>query len=298
MIKKYNCTYRKFTQSLVIAMGVSAGSAFAASYTDPEVWTNVYGSKTDIDSIDNIRGVGLVVGLDAKFDSDFILGAALSVGESEVDDSDVMAGTKTDFNTDTYQAIVYALTSLSNNTILKTTGTLGWSDNNSKRSVSGNNAKANFDAWFANVNAQIGRNYTVSDDVVMTPSLDVNFSYLSTESYDENGSPLLATHMSERSDDALSLGGKIKMQYKLLSVRLGTSYDVLSHHDSVQSRIIASGSQFTTNGAQLNEGFVFNGGIGINSPDSGALSGSLDYDFINGQDADSQTISATIKYKF
>lgn len=299
MSKKNNRIYRWVIQSLLIAVSVSVSHAFAASYTNPEVWANVYGSKTDIDNIDNIRGVGVVIGLDARFETDFILGAALAIGSSEVDDNDAMAGTTTDFDTDTYQAIIYALTSLSNDAILKTTGTLGLSDNQSKRSVAGDKAHADFDAWFANINAQIARNYKMSDDVVLTPSIDVNFNYLNTESYSEDGSPLLAMHTSERSDDALSLGGKVKMQYKLLAVRLGTSYEVLSHHDSVQSSVIASGSQFTTNGAQLNEGFVLNGGIGINSPDNGgALSGSLDYDFINGQDADSQTISATVKYKF
>lgn len=297
MIKGNNYIYR-WTQLMVILLGMSAGSAVGSSYINPQAWVNVYGSKTDIKNIDDINGVGVVMGLDAEFGSDLIMGAAFSIGESEVDDTNVVAGTKTDIETNTYQAIIYGLKTLDSNLMLRTTGTLGWSDNDSDRSVGGGKASADFNAWFANLHTQLGRSYTVGDEVVLTPSFDANYNYLSTESYEESGSPLVAVKMGERDDESLILGAKLKTQYDLLTARLGIGYEVLSNRSSVQSTVISSGTQFTTNGAGLNEGFVFNGGVGIRVFDSETTSGHLDYDFINGDDADTQMISASMTYKF
>lgn len=298
MTKENKYIYRWVTQLMGIVLGMCAGSVSGASYTNPEVWVNAYGSKTDIRNIDDINGVGVVMGVDAEFSANLIMGAAFSIGESEVDDTDVVAGTKTDIETDTYQAIIYGLKTLNNNLTLRTTGTLGWSDNDSKRSVGGGKAKADFNAWFANLHTQLGRSYTVNDKVVLTPSLDANYNYLSTESYDEHGSPLVAVHVGERDDESLILGTKLKVQYELVTVRVGVGYEVLSNRSSVQSTVISSGNQFTTDGAGLNEGFVFNGGIGVRVFSNETTYGHLDYDFINGDDADTQMISASLTHKF
>lgn len=291
---------KKNAHSLIVCLlgGMMSASAVAVDYEDPQTWMDVYGSKTDMNDIDDIRGRGFVMGVDAKFAPNLVLGSAFSVSENKVDDTDVVGGTRTDLESHTYQGILYALKTLNRNTFLKATGVLGLSENDSERAIAGNQAHADFNSWFANVNAELGRSFEINENAALTPSFLVNYTYLSSESYNEKGSPLVAVRTEARDDDALDFGLKVSARYKIMTLRLATSYDVLSDQSSLQSRIISTGNQFTTNAASINEGFVFKGGVGVEVLKNEKWSGSMNYDFVNGDDADSQILSALVSYKF
>lgn len=292
--------------------GAGGASSGDAMLSDPgKAWLRVYGAKINQDQRDGVDGYdsrahGVVAGNDTALSDSVMAGMAIAVGNNNLDGDGAISGQSVD--SDIYQGIVYANKNLANNVYVAGQGVLGVSKNDSKRHITlfGDTAKASYDSWFSNIRGEVGREYQINDRFGLTPSLSASYVYISEESYTEHGSTM-DLHVNSNDQDALVFGADAGAVYKLpsliekqmiaLTAHVGVAYNVLDSQSSVKSNFVSGGPEFTTDGVDYDD-VVLRGGAGVEVNSSGPLSGSINYDVQSGNDANSDILSASIKYKF
>jgi uncharacterized protein with beta-barrel porin domain len=289
------------------------GSSGDAMMTDPgKAWLKPYQSnlsQTGRNTVDgyNSDSVGLVMGSDTELSEDTMVGGAIALGTNNLEGDGKLDGQS--IESDVYQGIVYANKDLGDNTYVAAQGLLGVSQNDSVRKMPlfSDTARASYDSWFTNLRGEVGRDYEISDVLVITPSLNASYVYVEEESYTEHGSTM-DLHVNSRDQDALLLGADVDAaytlpttledQYLVLTARLGFAYDVLDNESTTKSNFVSGGAEFTTDGIEYDD-VILRGGVGLKVINGkGPLSGSVNYDASTGNDAMGQILSATVKYKF
>ena len=213
-------------------------------------------------------------------------------------------------NMTTYQGVLYGANKLPNDVYLAAEGLIGFSENNTNRSIPiyGDTAKGSYHSWFTNIGAQLGKNiYALNQDLVLTPELDANYLFVHQGSYTESGS-LMDLSVDSSNYASLVLGAYGRGAYHvatfsnhenlMVSAYAGLAHDVLDHRLQTTATFAAGGGGFTTAGPDLH-GFFFRGGAGVTVANpTKPLKIALNYDFQAGNKTFSNVGALTLTYVF
>jgi uncharacterized protein with beta-barrel porin domain len=283
--------------------GLSSGDDLI---TDKNFWLAPYGSWTDQDDRQGVSGYkidsyGLALGVDEDLSSRFNLGLAFAYTRSDIDSK--LAAGKHNIDVDSYQAKLYATAMLGEATALNMQLGVGRSEYDSQRRVfTLDVADVDYDSWHAQFNAELEYSYFLENNVVLTPYIFTNYSYVDVEEYEEKSAAALNLTVDDDSDETLIVGLGSKADYLasqdlLLLADLSVGYDFMARQSNLTSAFEGGGGQFSTEGIKPDE-FVYTAGLGfIYSLDNGSeITGR--YDFYGREDYTDQAVSIRLSLLF
>jgi uncharacterized protein with beta-barrel porin domain len=283
--------------------GLSSGDDLIA---DKNFWIAPYGSWTDQDDRQGVSGYsidsyGLAMGMDADFSSSFNLGLSAAYTRSDIDSR--LAAGEHNIDVDSYQAKIYATAMLDEFTALNIQLGGGISNYDSQRKVfTLDVADVDYDSWHAQFNAELEHSIFLENNVVLTPYIFADYSYVDVDGYEENGAAALNLTADDDSDETLIVGLGSKADYLasedlLLLADLGVGYDFMARRSNLTSAFEGGGGQFSTEGIKPDE-FVYTAGLGlIYSLDNGSeITGR--YDFYGREDFTDQAVSIRLSMLF
>jgi len=283
--------------------GLSSGDDLIA---DKNFWIAPYGSWTDQDDRQGVSGYsidsyGLALGMDADFSSSFNLGLSAAYTRSDMDSK--LAAGKHNIDVDSYQAKIYATAMLGEFTALNLQLGGGISNYDSQRRVfTLDVADVDYDSWHAQFNAEVEHSVFLKNNVVLTPYIFANYSYVEVDEYEENGAAALNLTVDDDSDETLIVGLGSKADYAAsedlsLLADLSVGYDFMARRSKLTSAFEGGGGQFSTVGIKPDE-FVYSAGLGfIYSLDNGSeITGR--YDFYGREDYTDQAVSIRLSMLF
>ncbi|MES2552095.1 MAG: autotransporter domain-containing protein, partial [Pseudomonadota bacterium] len=235
--------------------GVASGDAA----NDSGVWFQGFGGRGDqgrrsgVDGYD-IDAYGFAAGADTLVsDSNVRVGAALSYGQSNVEDKGVRTGNRTDINS--YQGLAYA-SWLFDQWYLNAALGLGQHKFDDKKLVLGNKITGSHDAW--QYSARIDAGYPIQlGSARLIPVASMTYSHLNQDSYTENG--LGAQKISADNSDSLRSGLGLKALFPLyeggvnasLELRTIWNHELADRSQDMTARFVGGGSAYTVKGLDL-----------------------------------------------
>ena len=283
--------------------GLSSGDNLIAN---KNFWIAPYGSWTDQDDRQGVSGYsidsyGLAMGMDADVSSGFNLGVSAAYTRSDVDSK--LAAGEHNIDVDSYQAKLYATAMLGEFTALNLQLGGGVSDYDSQRKVfTLDVADVDYDSWHAQFNAELEHSIFLKNNVVLTPYIFADYSYVDVEEYEEKGAAALNLTVDGDSDETLIVGLGSKADYfatedLVLLADLSVGYDFMARRSKLTSAFEGGGGQFSTVGIKPDE-FVYTAGLGfIYSLDNGSeITGR--YDFYGREDYTDQAVSIRLSMLF
>jgi autotransporter family porin len=283
--------------------GLSSGDDLIAN---KNFWLAPYGSWTDQDDRQGVSGYeidsyGLAMGIDTDISSSFNLGFSAAYTRSDIDSK--LAAGKHSIDVDSYQAKLYATAMLGEVTALNMQLGGGISNYDSRRRIFNLDvADVDYDSWHAQFNAELEHSFLLENNVVMTPYVFTNYSYVDVEGYEEKGAVALNLTVEDDSDETLIVGLGSKVDYLaseelLLLADLGVGYDFMARQSKLTSAFEGGGGQFSTVGIKPDE-FVYTAGLGFiyNLENGSEITGR--YDFYGREDYTDQAISIRLSMLF
>jgi len=235
--------------------GVASGDAA----NDSGVWFQGFGGRGDqgrrsgVDGYD-IDAYGFAAGADTLVsDSNVRVGAALSYGQSNVEDKGVRTGNRTDINS--YQGLAYA-SWLFDQWYLNAALGLGQHKFDDKKLVLGNKITGSHDAW--QYSARVDAGYPIQlGSARLIPVASMTYSHLNQDSYTENG--LGAQKISADNTDSLRSGLGLKALFPLyeggvnasLELRTIWNHELADRSQDMTARFVGGGSAYTVKGLDL-----------------------------------------------
>ena len=235
--------------------GVASGDAA----NDSGVWFQGFGGRGDqgrrngVDGYD-INAYGFAAGADTLVsDSNVRVGAALSYGQSNVEDKGARTGNRTDINS--YQGLAYA-SWLFDQWYLNAALGLGQHKFDDKKLVLGNKITGSHDAWQYSVRVDAG--YPIQfGSARLIPVASMTYNHLNQDSYTENGSG--AQKISADNTDSLRSGLGLKALFPLyeggvnasLELRTIWNHELADRSQDMTARFVGGGSAYTVKGLDL-----------------------------------------------
>jgi len=138
--------------------------------------------------------------------------------------------------------------------------TYGYHRNEMDRNTLVGTARSRYDAYDISVSGQAGYEFTVGDNLFITPLLGAEYTHLRTDSFRESGAGAANLAVSSMTTDSMRvrLGGRVAHIFEFDETILvpelyaGWAYEMLDTDVDLQSRFIAGGPSFATRAAGVN----------------------------------------------
>ncbi|WP_122670791.1 autotransporter domain-containing protein [Pseudomonas viridiflava] len=278
--------------------GASSGEGFK----DAGVWVQSLYSDATQDRRDGIAGYnaygnGIAVGADGKVNENLTLGLAYSFINTDVNGK---SGNKT--NVDSHAFTLYGGFE-KGNYFVDTSLTYGFNDNQSKRSIAGTRAKADYDSDLLGLNLVGGYTYHVSPQVLIEPRLAARYSQVNIDGYREKGSSA-ALKVEDQRYEAIELGAGMRVagSFSLGAGTLEPQAKLMAYHDFAAdeaqstSTFLLGSTPFVTTGAKAVRD-SYEAGVGADYK-LGAVTLGVNYDYIGKSGFDADVFSAKVRYDF
>lgn len=301
------------TRLAALRDGGSAGMSAGDLSDGVQVWGQAFGQMATQDRRDGVAGYdadtyGFVAGIDTEaMAEDLTVGVALSYANTEVD-SDASDNAQTE--TDSYQVTLYGDYDINNRTYVS--GQIGYIYGDSATSrdnvggVSSLDVTGDFDSSVYVAAAELGHDYTVDHNVVVTPKLTLDYAHYDADGYTETGAGGASLSVGDTELDILELGLAVDVatthsyadgSYIKPKLSLGVRHDVIGDEVETTNQFVGGGSAFKVEGFDPAQ-TTFDVGLGLSyfTTDNWELTGQYGYEFK--EDYDSHTGSLKAAYKF
>lgn len=280
------------------ARGMSSGEGFK----ETGVWVQTLYSDASQDLRDNVAGYnaysrGIAVGADGKLNDQVTLGVAYSYLNTDVNGK---TGDKT--KVDGHAFTLYGGFE-QGNYFVDASLTYGLNDNESKRSIAGTTAKADYDSNLFGVNLVGGYTYHISPSVLVEPRLAARYSLVDIDGYREKGSSAALKVEDQRFEVAeLGAGLRVAGSFPLGNGTFEPQAKVMAYHDfigdevSSTSTFVSGNTPFVTSGASAVRN-SYEAGVGADYH-LGAVTVGLNYDYVGKSDFEANTFTAKVRYDF
>ncbi|MGH1373640.1 MAG: autotransporter domain-containing protein [Cellvibrionaceae bacterium] len=290
----------RYVQRL-LQQGRSSGEEFESARG---LWVQALQSDGDGDSDNGVAGfdvdtTGIAIGFDSELKPGLIVGGVVSSTDTEVDSDD----NSSSVDTDTVMASVYGQWTqgpLFANMVM----TYGQSDNDSNRYIVGELASADYDSDFISLRMQAGKAFGFESGIVLRPRVELAYSKVDIDSYDEKGS-VAALSIGSQSYETAELGAGIEVSKAfIIDKGVWTPYvDFAVYHDFADdqirnsSRFLIGGDSFVTAGndaEQTNISATMGVGYGVGAHHAFKAA----YEYFGNSDYDSATWMLRYSYSF
>lgn len=280
------------------ARGMSSGEGFK----ETGVWVQTLYSDASQDLRDNVAGYnaysrGIAVGADGKLNDQVTLGVAYSYLNTDVNGK---TGDKT--KVDGHAFTLYGGFE-QGNYFVDASLTYGLNDNESKRSIAGTTAKADYDSNLFGVNLVGGYTYHISPSVLVEPRLAARYSLVDIDGYREKGSSAALKVEDQRFEVAeLGAGLRVAGSFPLGNGTFEPQAKVMAYHDFIgdevnsTSTFVSGNTPFVTSGASAVRN-SYEAGVGADYH-LGAVTVGLNYDYVGKSDFEANTFTAKVRYDF
>lgn len=278
--------------------GASSGEGFK----ETGVWVQTLYSDATQDLRDGVAGYnaysrGIAVGADGKLNDNLTLGLAYSFINTDVNGK---TGNKTEV--DSHAFTLYGGYELGNY-FVDASLTYGVNDNESKRSIAGTQAKADYDSDLLGLNLVGGYTWKISPQLLVEPRLAARYSLVNIDGYREKGSSA-ALKVEDQRYEAIELGAGLRVagSYALGAGTLEPQVKLMAYHDfaadqaSSTSTFLLGNTPFVTTGAKAVRN-SYEAGIGTDYK-LGAVTLGVNYDYIGKSGFDADVFSAKVRYDF
>jgi outer membrane autotransporter protein len=290
--------------------GIGGSSSGDNTPTDKIAWMKPFAMNVNQDSDGGVPGYnadvsGLVLGMDDQISSD--TRAGWNIGYARTDMNGIDGADNQSLDIDTYQLGLYARKELEGDVYTTGKAQFGWNNNDSTRDIiiGGINlgrGEGSYDSWYTLLNVTVGKQYDISEDVMLSPEFSINYVYIDQDGYTEHGSSA-NLKVDDANEDSLifSVGGKLNFRVeetKSITAHLDIGYEALSGTTDLTSTFVGgSGPAFTTDGAD-NGRMILTTGLGLNLMEGERLNMSINYDATMRDQYTDQGVSATVRYKW
>lgn len=278
--------------------GASSGEAFK----DTGVWVQSLYSDASQDLRDGVAGYnaysrGIAVGADGKVSDELTLGLAYSFINTDVNGK---SGNQTEV--DSHAFTLYGGFE-HGNYFVDASLTYGFNENDSKRSIAGTSAKADYDSDLLGLNLVGGYTYHINPQVLVEPRLAARYSLVNIDGYREKGSSA-ALKVEDQRYEAIELGAGLRVagNYPLGAGTLKPQAKLMAYHDFAAdeakstSTFLLGNTPFVTSGAKAVRD-SYEAGVGADYT-LGAVTLGLNYDYIGKSGFDADVFSAKVRYDF
>ncbi len=289
--------------------GFSGFSAGDMVFDDRAFWVKPFGSWTKQSERDGVDGFdadtyGLAIGAEARINSKYRLGAALSYASTDVDSDSSVTASSVDI--DSYQLTLYGEKIFGDAISLNVIAAYGLNKNDSTRRIAigglNRTATGDFDSWHTLLDAELEHVWKINDKVELAAAFRGQYSYISVESHTEKGAGALNLQNDKTTEDSLvaSLGGKanyaIRENHKLFaSVDFG--YDFMTDQSVATSTYTGGGASFVTEGMEPDK-LVYHGGLGYEMLLTNGMELTARYDVEARDDYINQAVSVNFRLPF
>lgn len=223
-------------------LGMSSGDDFLG---DRNVWMRPFGSRADQDDHNGVPGYkadtyGIAMGFDGTLSPALRIGGAVAYAKVDANGNSSIAPQSTDV--DVYQLVGYGSYSLNERTDINFQADIGGTKNQGRRQIAFTStiASSDYKSDIAHFGIGMGRNYPLSGQTILTPSVRADYTYIKDKGYSETGAGLLNLNVSSRKAEAFVIGVDGKLTHKLndqtsLQATLGVGYDTMSDQDTITS---------------------------------------------------------------
>ena len=254
------------------------------------------GMRDGIDGY-NAKSNGMAFGADAKINDQVTLGVAYSHLNTDVNSK---SGNKT--KVDGHAFTLYGGYELGN-VFIDGGLTYGLNDNESKRTIAGTQAKANYDSDLLGLNLTAGYTYRITPQLLAEPQLTARYSQVNIDGYREKGSSA-ALAVEKQRHEAIELGAGVRVagNFPLGKGTLEPSVKVMAFHDFAASEttststFVLGNTPFVTSGPNATRN-SFEVGVGADYK-LGAVTLGLNYDYVGKTGFDADTVTAKVRYDF
>ena len=232
---------------------------------DKSMWIQTFGNKVNQKNTSKSDGYnsnsgGVSVGFDCAKCFNFILGASASYAQSNVSEK----SNNKNLNIDTYQFNIYS----GHNTakyFLNTSVGFAVNNYNSNRqiAIAASTAKADYDGKSFSARAEIGSNYKLKNELVLTPSFMLTAAHNTINSYNESGAGTLNLHVKNNSTDFFEarIGAELSRLFLTknntkIRPQFSISYghDFIGDQQKTTSNFIGQNINFTSDSARVAQG--------------------------------------------
>jgi len=279
------------------------GSSGNGWLTQRKMWLKPLVSKIDQGSIGSSAGykadtAGFVMGAEGSIDSSNRVGVALAYYSS---DADGIVSTQTHrAKTTGYQLVTYG-TSAYGETHLNWQFDVGTGNTKGRRIVGANVASSDYDNQTAHIGVGLSQAITISNDVTLTPLVNLDYTNLQDGSYTETGSGVLLSVGSRTTEQlVLSTGAKWMqaLNPQLSFNAQGTvGYDLINETSGLTASIVGAPGSFFQTGIKTSA-WVARMGLGWVYTPTETTSWSFNYDLGKRESYTDQTISLVFKWSF
>jgi outer membrane autotransporter protein len=298
-----NAVSQRITASRSGSSGASAGDPLLA---DQHWWVKTVGTRAEQEEIDRINGYdldsySLTIGYDGKINDDLVVGAAFSYTDADIDGDTI---TSNRLAIEGYQLSAYLTYALDETTFVDALASFGSNSNESRRQIAIGDingvGSADYDSWYGRLYGAVGRDYALSEQFTLTPTVSLAYTYIDEDSYTEKGLGDIGLAVKGRDADfavaALNLAGSYRLnEQHRFSADVGFGYQLLSTDSVVASSFIGGGAVFKTKGPdRAPENYRLGLGYQLNANER--LTVNINYDYEAAQGFDNQLLSATARY--
>lgn len=295
----------KVIQSRIESLqGLSSGDGGADRYA----WVRAFGNWSDQNNRRGVAGFksdtgGLVIGADAPLSDRLRAGGAFTYAKSSIKSKSTTAASQVDV--DTFEVVGYASYNLDPHTDINYQLDVGTNKASSSREVSfmGTRAKADFDSVVVHGSVGIGRLMPISPATSWTPSVRVDYTYMRTEGYTEDGAGALNLDVDAQTYRELLLTGDAKVSHQFegglkLLANASLGYDFINKQAKSTSTFTGGGPAFVTDGLDVSPWF-YRLGAGLAKETGQGVEYSVRYD-MEGRTSGylNQSVSAKVRWAF
>lgn len=278
------------------------GASSGESFKDTGVWVQTLYSDASQDLRDGVAGYnaysrGIAVGADGKLSDNLTLGLAYSFINTDVNGK---SGNQTEV--DSHAFTLYGGFE-QGNYFVDASLTYGLNENDSKRSIGGTSAKADYDSDLLGLNVVGGYTYHINPQMLVEPRIAARYSLVNIDGYREKGSSA-ALKVEDQRYEAIELGAGLRVagNYPLGAGTLQPQARLMAYHDFAAdeakstSTFLLGNTPFVTSGAKAVRN-SYEAGVGADYK-LGAVTLGLNYDYIGKSGFDADVFSAKVRYDF
>lgn len=296
------------TAASIAATGLASGAmsnraaAVGANSGDKLIETGAWVKVLDGDSKQSNRsGIagynadsrGILVGADGKLNEQTTLGVAFSHVTTDVHSDD---GNKTDVKSN-----IFSLYGAWENGPVSVIGSLsyGKSDNESKRYIGSDVAKADYDSNVLAADLSAGYDFILNENITVQPVVASRYTKVDIDGFQESGSAAaLSTESQSVEVFDLGAGVNVSAEYGAFkpNARLMAFRDLARDKAQTSSAFTLGGNTFVTTGADATP-WTYEAGIGVDW-EKGNYTVGVSYDYTRKADFRADSLSIQARYDF
>lgn len=286
------------TSSAVTSRAASVGANSGEALVDTGAWVKVLDGNTDQGTRGGVAGYdadsqGIVVGADGKIDDQTTIGFAFSHIITDVSSDN---GNKTDVKSN----ILTAYGAWEDGP-LSVIGSLsyGKSDNESKRYIAGESAKADYDSRTIAADVIGGYKIDLDDKFSIQPQIGARYTQVKIDGFTEKGSAA-ALETGSQKIEVFDIGAGMQFAADLgdfkPTARLMAYRDLARDTAQTTSAFVMGGNTFVTSGADATK-WTYEAGVGVDWSNKN-YTVSANYDYARKADFNADTLSMTFRWDF